>query len=346
MKSTHTVLVAGLAALALATPIMAQRESGDGKRLSRKCLIEVVQLCGRDRSQIPSCVQQYSETLSKKCRREVTKRIAERGAPPPAPLRPYQRTARPTQTLIYGSHQRQAIDVYEPEGAVEERPMVLFIHGGAWQMGSHKRVQSKPVHFNSQNIFFASAGYRVLPDTPVEDQAKDVGLALQALIAQADPVGFDPTKVVLMGHSAGAHLAALVATDPQYAGEAFGSIAGVVLLDGAGYDVAKNMKDAPFERKRIYEDAFGILPERHKALSPVTHVGGKDAPRWLALYVEDRAVSKAQAETLVGLLASSGRDAKAIPISDTDHGLMNREIGTETGKAQTEAIDAFLAGVF
>ena len=269
----------------------------------------------------------------------------ERGAEPRAPLAPYAPPARPTRTIVYGSHQRQQKDIYEPKTAVEEQPLVLFVHGGAWRMGSHKRVQSKPVHFNQKNIYFASTGYRVLPDTPVEDQARDVGLALQALIAQADPLGFDAENVILMGHSSGAHLAALVATDPQYAGDAFGAIKGVVLLDGAGYDVAKNMKDAPFERKRVYEDAFGILPQRHKALSPVTHIGGKDAPNWLALYVADRAVSKTQAELLVSGLKDAESAAQTAAIPDTDHALMNREIGTDAGKAQTEAIDAFLAKI-
>jgi acetyl esterase/lipase len=148
-----------------------------------------------------------------------------------------------------------------------------------------------------------------------------------------------------MGHSAGAHLAALVASDPQYAGEAFGAIRGVVLLDGAGYDVMTAAATPTMELPTLYKDVFGTDPARQKALSPITHVGGKDAPHWLALYVAERPGSKMQSEALMGALAKAGKDASAVAITGTDHGRMNRELGTEAGKAQTEAVDAFLKRV-
>jgi acetyl esterase/lipase len=248
--------------------------------------------------------------------------------------------------MVYGDHLRQQVDVYTPDNAVGDVPLVVFIHGGGWQMGSHKAVQAKPQHFKDLGYVFASAGYRVLPDAPVEQQATDVGAALQALRAQAQTGGFDPDKIVLMGHSAGAHLAALVATDPQYAGDAFGAIKGVVLLDGAGYDVAKAAAMPTMELPTLYKDVFGTDPARQKALSPVTHVGGKDAPHWLALYVAQRPGSKLQSENMINALAKAGRDASAVGIEGTDHGGMNRDLGTEAGKAQTDAVDAFLKRVF
>jgi acetyl esterase/lipase len=206
-------------------------------------------------------------------------------------------------------------------------------------------VQAKPQHFKEAGYVFASAGYRLLPDAPVESQAADLGAALKALRAQAETGGFDPDTIVLMGHSAGAHLAALVASDPQYAGEAFGAIRGVVLLDGAGYDVMTAAATPTMELPTLYKDVFGTDPARQKALSPITHVGGKDAPHWLALYVAERPGSKMQSEALMGALAKAGKDASAVAITGTDHGRMNRELGTEAGKAQTEAVDAFLKRV-
>lgn len=343
----RTLLTGTLLAL-VATPILAQRQGrGDNRdrdRPSRQCMREITELCGRDRAAIPACVQEQSEALSDKCREEVEKRIGARREQRTA--QPFVAAIRPTRSVLFGDHQRQQIDIYEPNGAVEPLPMVIFIHGGGWSAGDHGRVQAKPVHFRERAIYFASTGYRLLPDTPVEDQAKDIGAAINALVGQAGLIGFDPNRVVLMGHSAGAHLAALVATDPQYAGEAFGSIKGVILLDGAGFDVAQNMEDARFAARRVYEDAFGFDPARQKALSPTTHIGGPDAPNWLALYVEDRDIAKKQAETLVAGLRQAGQSATALPIAGTDHGRMNREIGTEPGKAQTQAIDAFLAELF
>lgn len=339
----RTLLAGSLIAL-VATPILAQHQGG-GDRPSRECIREIVQLCGRDRSAIPACLQEQVQALSDKCQSEVRKRMGIRQAEQAA-ARPFVPTVRPTRGVAFGAHQRQVVDVYEPEGVVEPKPLVLFVHGGGWRMGDKSGVQVKPKYFGEQEIYFASTGYRLLPDTPVEDQARDVGLAVQALVGQASIIGFDPQRVVLMGHSAGAHLAALVATDPQYAGEAFGAIKGVVLLDGAGYDVPLNIEGAPYQGRQVYEYAFGFDKERQERLSPVTHVGGPDAPNWLALYVEDRAIAKKQAGLLVDGLNAAGSSAKAVPISDTDHGRMNREIGTPEGAAQTEAINAFLAQVF
>lgn len=356
MNRQMTVLAAGLTTLVLTalittTPILAQRNGGDGRgRPSRACIQEIVKLCGRDRSQIPTCLQSKSSELSSKCQSEVSARLQERqgqasgqnNGQPAA----FQRGFKPTRTIVYGNAPRQQINVYEPEGAVDDLPLVLFVHGGGWRAGNHNMVHAKPAHFGEQDIFFASTGYRVLPEAPVEDQARDVGLAVQALVGQASAVGFDPKRLVIMGHSAGAHLAALVAADPQYAGEAFDAIQGVILLDGAGYDIAKNLAEAPPQGKFMIEEAFGIDPARHKALSPVTYIGAPDAPNWLALYVDTRAPAKAQAEGLVEALSAAGQSAKAVAITGTDHGRMNRELGTEAGAAQTQAMDAFLAQLF
>ncbi len=343
MSPTTRLLALGSLIALIATPILAQREGG-GQRPSRECVREIVQLCGRDRGEVRGCLAEQAQALSEKCRAEVRNRLGIREGEAPAP-RPFVPSIRPTRSVLYGSHQRQAIDIYEPEGAVDKLPLVLFIHGGAWRMGDHSRVQLKPQHFGKAEIYFASTGYRLLPDTPVEEQASDVGAAVQALVAQASIIGFDPQRIVLMGHSAGAHLAALVATDPQYAGAAFDAIRGVILLDGAGYDIAQNIEDAPYQQRLIYEQAFGFEAARYKALSPITHIGGADAPNWLALYVEERANARSQAEMLVEALGKAGKAARAIAIEDTDHGRMNRDIGTPQGAAQTQAIDAFLAQV-
>ncbi|MEO1648069.1 MAG: alpha/beta hydrolase [Pseudomonadota bacterium] len=345
MNRQISVLAIGLAAAAVvAAPIAAQRGGGQD-RPSRQCMREIVKLCGRDRSDIPSCLQEKGERLSEGCRTEVRDRMEARKEEREA-SQPFQPAVRPTSIVAYGNHPRQQVDVYEPKGAVDELPLVLFVHGGGWRAGDRERVQAKPAHFGGQEVYFASTGYRLLPGSPVEEQAKDVGGALQALVAQAESLGFDADRIALMGHSAGAHLAALVGTDPQYAGEAFNAIKGVILLDGAAYDIAQNIEDAPFSEKRVYEDAFGLEIERQKALSPVTYIGGPDAPNWLALYVEGREIAKDQAELLVDGLSAAGSSAKAVSIPETDHGLLNREIGTEQGQVQTEAVDAFLAEIF
>jgi acetyl esterase/lipase len=81
-------------------------------------------------------------------------------------------------------------------------------------------------------------------------------------------------------------------------------------------------------------------------LSPITHVGGPDAPHWLVLYVAERDQSREQSEMLATGLVAAGAEAEAVAISNTDHGRMNRELGSPAGANQTEVVDAFLALVF
>ncbi len=353
MKTAAKALLALSAAAVLATPILAQRRGGE--RLPPACREEIMKLCGSDRAQARTCLREKYAELSEGCAAQLRERMQQqraggegagrRGAGAGAGMGQYG-SGKVSSTVVYGEHLRQQVDVYTPDDAVGDAPLVVFIHGGGWQIGNHKAtVQAKPQHFKEQGYVFASAGYRLLPDAPVESQAADIGAALRALRGQAESGGFDPDKIVLMGHSAGAHLAALVASDPQYAGDAFAAILGVVLLDGAGYDVVEAAARPSMELPTLYKDVFGTDPARQKALSPITHVGGKDAAHWLALYVAERPGSKAQSEALVAALAKAGRDAQAVAITGTDHGRMNRELGTETGKAQTEAVDAFLKRV-
>jgi arylformamidase len=354
MNTAAKALLALSAAAALATPILAQQRGG--QRLPAECREEIVKLCGSDRAQMRTCLREKYAELSEGCSAQLRERMqAQRGAGEGAGRRGARAaggemaqfaSAKVSSTVVYGQHLRQQVDVYTPDDAVGDAPLVVFVHGGGWQIGNRSMVQAKPQHFKDAGYVFASAGYRLLPDAPVEQQAADLGAAIKALRAQAEAGGFDPDKIVLMGHSAGAHLAALVASDPTYAGEAFGAIRGVVLLDGAGYDVVTAAATPTMELPTLYKDVFGTDPARQKALSPITHVGGKDAPHWLALYVAQRPGSKAQSEALTAALAKAGKDATAVAITGTDHGGMNRDLGTDAGKAQTEAVDAFLKRVF
>lgn len=347
MTPAAKALLAAAAAACLAVPILAQQRAGT--RLPAECREEIMALCGAQRgggrTQLRMCLRERYGELSEGCSTALRERMQERRPGQGSGASAFA-SARPDSTVIYGEHPRQQIDVFTPADAVGDAPLVVFVHGGGWSFGSHKRVQAKPAHFTAAGYAFASAGYRVLPDAPVEQQAADLGAALRALRAQAETGGFDPDRIVLMGHSAGAHLVALLGTDPLYAGEAFGAIRGVVLLDGAGYDVAEAVARRDMAMPTLYRDVFGTDPARHKALSPMAHVGGRDAPHWLALHVAEREASTAQTQALVAALTGAGVQAQAVAVTGSDHGRINREIGTAAGAAQTEAVDAFLARVF
>ena len=114
-----------------------------------------------------------------------------------------------------------------------------------------------------------------------EQQAADVASALAYVIAHAGELGIDPRRIVLMGHSAGAHLVALVGTDPAYlkaVGLDEASVAGVIPIDGAAYDVPAQLKVGARIMGATYEQAFGTDPARQKTLSPTMQAAAPNAP--------------------------------------------------------------------
>lgn len=343
------VIRSGIGIAALAACLLPAFASGQ-ERLSRECRAEVRQICPQtgDGKRI-ACIAEKSAQASAPCQAQIATSLkALRGQPAKDATPVTTRAARwrptPEQVISYGDHQRQGIDYYAPSKAIEKPPLILFVHGGGWQIGSREgAVHAKAAHFSKNGYAFGSVGYRLLPEAPVETQAQDVADGLAAMRKQADKLGFDPNNIVLMGHSAGAHLAALVATDPQYAGKNFGAITGVVLLDGAGYDVPTQMAGRP-AIPEIYSRAFGDDPARQKALSPFWQVSKGDAPDWLILYVGRRADSRAQSQALAEKLVANGSAAQAVGIPNTDHGTLNRELGKPDDPA-TAKVDAFVSRI-
>jgi acetyl esterase/lipase len=252
-------------------------------------------------------------------------------------------TARADAVLVYGAADKQRVDLYRPASGGKGQPLILYVHGGGWAMGSHKQVSEKPAWASRMGLWFGSIGYRYLPEAPVETQAADVGAAIRKARAEAGKHGYDANRIILMGHSAGAHLAALVASDPQYAGDAFSAIKAVIPIDGAGYDVPVQMRSGRGPLMRLYVNAFGDDPARQRLLSPVTHAGRGDAPRWLIIHVADRAASAHQATLLAAPLRAGGVNVTIKPIPGT-HMTANRDFGTVDYPAQAE-VDALLKAV-
>lgn len=326
-------------------------------RIPAECRQEIQRLCGGNRGELRQCLRERASELSQTCRATLIERMRARGGAAGAGRGAQRRpgaaavaapTPNPAEEVRYGAHTRQAVDFFPARGAAQgpRPPLILFIHGGGWSFGNrHQSLQSKPAHFTGRGFAFGSIGYRVLPDAPVEEQARDAASAIAAMRAQSVRLGFDPDRIVLMGHSAGAHLAALVATDTSYAGRDFAAIRGVLLLDGAGYDIARQMASGGPVTGRMYDAAFGNDPARQRALSPMSHAAAPNAPSWLILHDGNRAASGEQSRALGAALIRAGAAAEVVAVADTDHGRLNRELGTQ-GDVATAAVDAFLDRIF
>ena len=245
------------------------------------------------------------------------------------------------QGLAYGRDANQRIAYYPaPATAGKKPPLILYVHGGGWMRGQPERVSVKPAWAGRMGAAFGSIGYRLFPDVPVEQQARDIAAAVHYMRRDAVRLGFDPDHILLVGHSAGAHLAALVSSDPQYLGADMAAIRGVIPIDGACYDIPAQIEAAPFMAKRLYLPTFGTGVARQRALSPVNHAKTPNVARWLILYASGRHDSPDQAQTLASALRTQGTVARAQGVA-LGHGDMNRLFGTDDYPAQA-VVDRFV----
>lgn len=350
MNTAAKALTALAAAAVLASPILAQQRRGGGERLAPQCRAEIMQLCGGDRAALRTCLQERRGELSQGCQSALRDRImaragdrAGRGARGGAALAPQQ-------TIAYGSDPLQALDLWVPEGKTRA-PLVMFVHGGGWKRGSKDNAGSRalPGHMLAQGYAYVSINYRLVPAATVEQQAADVAAALAHLLKRADSLGIDRSRVVLTGHSAGAHLVALVGTDERYlkaAGLSFADIDGVIPNDGAAYDVAAQMAQAGPMMKETYTQAFGTDPARQKALSPTMQAAAPNAPAFLLLHVQRKdgvAQNKALAEAL--RRAGTAVEIGSFPGDGLKgHAEINRKLG-EPDYPATPVMDAWLKKV-
>jgi acetyl esterase/lipase len=240
------------------------------------------------------------------------------------------------------------LDVYRPAGSVagQRRGIVVYVHGGGWSKGDKSAVGSKAAFFTQAGYLFVSVNYRLSPRPPnlqdarrvrFPDHPRDVAEAVAWLRRNAWRYGGDGTRIALIGHSAGAHLVGLVATDASYLlrfGTARRIVRGFVPLDPGAYDVAGAIRGGG-ARSILYQNAFGTPAEeaidpRWRAASLLTHADPGDPP---ALIVQRRIlapVARVYAERLGG-----SPDAGVLPL-DRTHGQINSDLGAPTGQATGE----------
>ena len=137
------------------------------------------------------------------------------------------------------THERQVLDVHAPEGA-KNLPVVFWIHGGGWQSGDKTMVALKPTAFMDAGFIFVSINHRLLPAVDMAAITRDVARALGWVHRNIATHGGDPSKLLVMGHSSGGQLAALMCTDDRYAraeGISLTTIKSCVPVDADTFDI-------------------------------------------------------------------------------------------------------------
>ena len=258
---------------------------------------------------------------------------AARGAP---------RGTRLIPDIPYGGDPAQRFDVYVPAQAPASAalaPVLFFVHGGGWARGDKANtrvVEPKIAHWVDQGYVVISANYRLLP-TPVAQQADDVAAAIGFAQSQAGLWGGDPKRFVLMGHSAGAHLVALVAAGARTATRPQ-PWRGAVLLDSAAFDLTTLMTHRHFG---LYDRAFGGERSYWAAMSPIVQLARATAPI-LAVCSSRRQKSCGQADRFAAKANGLGGRVRVLR-EDLSHMEINATLGDASD--YTAQVDAFLAAV-
>jgi len=248
--------------------------------------------------------------------------------------------------LAYGEHERHRLDLYLP-AEVNDSPVMIYVHGGGWRKGDKSRVGMKASYFTGREWIFVSVNYRLLPEGAHPANVNDVARAIGWIHDQATEFGGDPEKVFLMGHSAGAHLAALVATSEaplREVGKSPSVIRGVIPLDTNAYELPRLMESGG----GFYGQVFGDDPELWRDASPVTHVAPeKGIPPFLVCYSRGMGARPnperpVRAEAFAEALRSAGVPVEVIDASDRNHGEINLWFGRDEDETVTGAAERFL----
>jgi arylformamidase len=250
------------------------------------------------------------------------------------------------------AQERQVLDVYSPPNA-KDLPVVFWIHGGGWQTGDKTSVQIKPQAFMDKGFVFVSTNYRLLPNVDMATIVCDMAKSIRWVHDHIAEYGGDPERIFVMGHSAGAQLAALICTDDRYLkaeGLSLAITKGCVPVDGDTYDVPAIIETAETRRrvhgqpqaKYGHREKFGNDPAKHRDLSAVTHVAkDKGIPPFLILHVAEHPDTSAQSQRLASVLKSAGVPAKVFSAQESNHNKINADLGLPDDPA-TKALFEFV----
>jgi acetyl esterase/lipase len=204
----------------------------------------------------------------------------------------------------YGPHPRQRVDVYRPKtwrAGHTKLPIIVFFYGGSWQEGEREGYGFAARGFADAGFVVAVPDYRLVPEVRFPAFLEDAAAAVRWVRANAERLGGDADRIVLVGHSAGAYNAAMLAVDERWLGADRRAVRGLVGLGGP-YDFLP--LDIP-----VTIAAFG--QERDApSTQPITFASAGDPPALLLHGALDTTAYPRNSERLAALLRGAGVDAR------------------------------------
>lgn len=215
--------------------------------------------------------------------------------------------------VVYDSARQLALDVYRPRDA-RHAPVVVFFYGGSWKSGKRSWYRWTGEALAKRGLVVVIPDYRLWPKVKLDGFMQDAARAVAWTHAHAGEYGGDPTSLFVMGHSAGAHIGALLATDAHWlaaVGMQPRQLDGFIGLAGP-YDFLP-LKDADFI------DMFGSTHEAQLRSQPVHYVDGDEPPMLLMQGTTDKVVWPRNAQSLAAALRREGEPVELKMYPDIGH---------------------------
>jgi acetyl esterase/lipase len=236
------------------------------------------------------------------------------------------------------------MDVYFQPKATAPTPLLINIHGGGWKNGV-KETQGGFSPFFKDGFSVANVEYRMSPQAKAPAAVEDVRCALIYLIKNAKQFNIDPNKIVVMGSSAGGHLALMTGYlgnnhlfDSNCADVKDVKVAAVIdkygctdvwakMYNNYGPSVRKNYNGKEWLGEKKNDEAFA------KSVSPVSYVNKNTVPTFIIHGNADSSIAYNQSEVLYQLLTENGVKTSFITVDGGGHGKFPKEKNDELTKA-------------
>ena len=202
--------------------------------------------------------------------------------------------------LSYGDNVRHVLDIYRPQAVATGAPLVIYFYGGGWTDGDKEEFEFVASALTEAGLVVAIPDYQLYPDIVFPTYVEDGALAVAWVLENAERYGADSSRTYLMGHSAGAQIAALLAIDQRYLeteGVDPGNVAGLLGLSGP-YDFL------PLTEDNYLQQLFP-MPVR-EAAQAINFVSVESPPTLLIHGGDDDIVYPGNSERLAAKLESLG----------------------------------------
>ncbi len=250
-----------------------------------------------------------------------------------------------------------SLDIYYNSNVDVQKPIIVYVHGGGWCKGDKSnKIENKVNLFRSLSYIFVSINYRLSPfpfdiynnnRIKYPDQNADITDALLWINDNISQYGGNKHKIVLLGHSAGAHLVALTGTNKRFLesrGLSLESIKGVAIIDTKAFDIKEQI--AKGNNQNMYINAFGADSIQNIDASPIYNIVNTISYPKFFIAKRGNYERIKYANDFISILETNGVLVYQVNGSIYSHQGINNAIGEPNETLITNALKSFLVECF